>query len=379
MALPLPGSPTRPPAPPAPGQQTAAGKSNNLPPPPKVAPASVSAAPAFEFTDEDVEAAVEDLLSLLPPKVQVDGRGPPRAAAVVGPKGGKTIASIAVKLPTCPGLPRPKGSIPVVMFLDNQAEASWQNFLVENGWAHIELDAEGQEKFVSHLDAESNPTFIPLGRPYKRYKARHSQSDPACSAYVRDVVLRFMRRMGERGDVGLCVFDGYGDYTNRYGNYIAAYVSGFSSPLKLEGTQWTPRREFFADTIAGGLGAVCLGGWFVFNGPEGGLDNEEKDPSKLKKRMKKEGFTERQPPSKWLLYRENSENVSAIIQTDVAIDLTQDTPSAKYSGDVWDGRLAHLGFTTGNEVDLTNKNISAFLALAKKQASPPQSTLIPAK
>lgn len=361
MVLPPPASPAKPPLPPPPGVQTKAGAANGLPPPPKVPP-PVSAAPAFEYSNKDVDAAVEDLLALLPPRVEgIDARGPPHAVAVVGPKGGKTIASIAVELPTCPGLPRPKGSIPVVLYLDNQAEASWENFLYEQG---------------VELKPSERPTFIGLGRPYKRYKARLSQSDPACSAYVRDVVLRLMQRMGERGDVGLLVFDGYGDYTNRYGNYIAAYASGYSSPLKLEGTQWTPRREFFADTIAGGLGAVCLGGWFVFNGPSGGLENEEKDPSKLKKRMKKEGFSERQPPAKWLLYRENSENVSAIIETEVSLDLTQDSATPRYLADVWDGRLARFGFTTGADLDITGKNISAFLAVAKKPSTP-SAPLIP--
>lgn len=296
----------------------------------------------FQFTDDDVAAAATSLLAALPEPKQVQSSGPRKAMALTGPKGGKTIASVAVKTSKCGGLPLPEGAITVVIHTDDQAPDSFENFLYEND---------------VHVAPEHMPHFIGLGEPVGDYKARLSRADAGQSWYVYQVILEVMRRLGERGDVGLFVFDGYGDFCSMYGGYVAAHRSGLDSPLKLEGTQWYPRREMFEDLTSGGKAAVIPGGFAIFNGPAGGLENEKKDMAKLRQRLKKEGFAGREPPAKWLMYRENNMNMAAIFDTTVGSG-ADGAPT--YAAEVWEGRLAKIGIRTGAAVDITGRNIGAF-------------------
>jgi hypothetical protein len=332
-----------PPPPPPAGPPKAAGPPpppGGLPPPPKAPPKF----PDFVFTDEDIEKGALALVAGLPEpkKLEVAPDGQRHAIGLAGPKGGKTIASIAVKTDSCIGLPRPEGSIVVVMHVDNQAPNSFDNFLFAN---------------KIKLDESEKPFFIGIGDPKGDYKARVRRSDPACSVYVKEVIMSAMRKLAERGDVGLFVFDGYGDFTTMYGGYVAAHANGFDSQLKLEGTMWHPRREMFSDLTSAARAAVVPGGWAVLNGPDGGFETErEKEPGKLLKRLKKEGWTDREPPAKWLSYRENSMNLSAIIATRVG--LQGGKPS--YVASVVEARLSRHGFNTGDEEDYTGKNLGVF-------------------
>lgn len=323
-------------------------------------PTQPSASKGFTFTSEDVEAAVDDLLTSArhhdtPDDEQAPGLPAPKpleqrtkciAIGVCGPKGCKTINSLGLKLSTTEGIPKPEGSICVVLHLDNQAPDCLDNFLCAN--PDVQL-------------LEDKPFFIGLGDPVGRYKARLHRSDPACSAYVHRVIVRLLERLGERGDVGRLVFDGYGDYCDQFGGYYAAHHSGVASPLLLEGTQWYPRRELFEDVMKGGVRALA-GGAFIVNGPSGRLDGDIKDMSKFKKRLKSEGLSEKVPPAKWLLYRENNANLHAIINTHGASSGGKNV----WMGEVWEGRLARMGIQTGTVADLTKKNIGAFAEQYKK-------------
>jgi hypothetical protein len=315
--------------------------------------AAASAPAGFQWTPQDVKDAVADLMALLPPPKKVQSSGVKTVIAVVGPKGGKTISSIAIPTNRCGGLPRPKGSIVVVLHgaTDTTAPNSFDNFLFA---------------YDVQVAAEDMPIFVGLGEPRGRYRARQKRSDPLQSVYITEVVSEFLAALGARGDVGLLVFDGFGDYFNQVGNYIAAYRNGFDSPLKLEGVQWHPRGEMAADLLALGKAAIIPGGFFVYNGPSGGFDEEKaKDPQKLQARWRKSGWT-REPPAKWLMKRECHQSADVMIETDVA-----KSPNGEpiYGAEIYEGRQARIGIMTGMEANITGANIGKFCDLAREKAA----------
>lgn len=326
-----------------------------------VAVAPATKPPGFTWTAEDVKAAVDDLIAGaitledvrerrekatgLPPPSPVSSSGLRDCFAVVGPKGGKTVASLAIKTTKCCGLPRPAGSISVVLHVDNQAAGSFDDFL----WK-MKADVDGSERLF----------FIGIGERRGRYLGRPKRSESAQSAYVRDVVLALLSRLKERQDVGLLVFDGYGDFCNQFGSYVAAHESKVDSPLHLEGTKWGPRREMFEDLMSAGFNAVVPGGFFIVNGPDGGFDSEDTadKKAKLAKRLRREGLEGREPIAKWFnAYRENNANVSCVFETELG-----KTPQGEpvYTATVWEGRRSRLGITTGRTLDITGRSIGAF-------------------
>lgn len=318
------------------------------------APAAAAAPLGFQWTPKDVQDAVADLMALLPPPKKVESTGQKACIAVVGPKGGKTISSLAIPTNLCGGLPRPKGSLVVVLYVDTTAPSSFADFCFDRG---VEVAPE---------DA---PIFVSISEPRGRYRARQKRSDPAQSTYVNEVVKEFEVALGARGDVGLLLFDGLGDYYNQFGPYVAAHRHGYDSPLKLEGTAWYPRSEMIQDILTLGQSAVVPGGFFIYNGPSGGFDTEKEKPdtaAKLQKAWRKAGWS-REPPAKWLMKRECHQNADAIIETDVSFSANGEPV---YDASVYDGRLSRFGIKTGLEADITGKSIGAFCDLAKAKAAP---------
>lgn len=309
--------------------------------------------PGFQWTPQDVKDAVADLMALLPPPKKVESTGQKACIAVVGPKGGKTISSLAIPTNKCGGLPRPKGSLVVVLYVDTTAPSSFADFCFDRG---IEVAPEDE------------PIFVSISEPRGRYKARQKRSDPAQSTYVSEVVKEFLAALGQRGDVGLLLFDGAGDFYNQFGQYVAAHRNGFDSPLKLEGTHWYPRAEMIQDLLTIGQSAVVPGGFFIYNGPSGGFDTEKEKPelaAKLAKAWKKAGWS-REPPAKWLMKRECHQNADAIIETEVERSANGEPI---YNAEVWDGRLSRFGIKTGVGADITGANIGKFCDLAKAKAA----------
>lgn len=298
-------------------------------------------ATGFSFTRQDIVDAAEDLLATLPDAVPVKSSGLVTGFAIQSDRDGKTVNSIMIHTSKCAGFPRPAGSIVVVPHFDNQAEASFQNFCFEH-----DVQFEESEK----------PWFVCFNRANGRYLGMVDEEDPACHAYMKEVYFEFLAGLGRRGDVGLLVADGFGDFAEGTANECALFAAGVSMFSELKPGDWMPRKKLWRQVMNLIRGAVVPGGAFVVNGPENKGDGEDKtvilpNGQRVIKKV----------PSKWLSKREIERDINVVILIDVGQDEVGETA---WAAEVLIGR--HAGFPRGFKFgDLVGKHIYAIAEASK--------------
>lgn len=289
----------------------------------------------FSYTREDVVAGAASLLATLPEPSPVQGKGPVVGFGLQSDRDGKTINSLMIHTNKCKGFPRPEGSIVVVPHFDNQAQMSFENFCFE--W-----DVQ--------FEASETPHFVCFNQAQGEYKGMVDEEDPACHSYLKDVYFEFLSGLARRGDVGLLVADGLGDFIGETTNEVALYEAGVSTFSELKPGDWMPRRKVWRQLMNLIRGAVIPGGAYVVNGPEHKGDGEDKtvilpNGKRVQQKVK----------SKWLDRREIEKDLNVVIHVDTGQDEVGETT---WVAQVLIGRFK--GFRRGSKCDdLAGKHLWA--------------------
>lgn len=308
-------------------------------------------------------------LGVLRPKTVADAK-PANQLMLVGNKGVKSIAAVAVGIPDgvsangrtriheTPGLPRPDGSKVVVITFDNQTAQSLLN--------HYGTLIDGHGIEVYHI---MEPVFDDNGvTVYPGWDGSSAESGVIVAAAFKELLLS----LRESRNVGLLVIDHYGKFIEEAGRFYAHAKAKMPLDGKLDPGQWGSRATLLNDIDFLVRTAPMEGGWVVVTGSR---DRNEGEKVTTFSKDRKEFAMKEVVPAKW------SEKILHNWGTIIQLYKMETKGGYAWRAEVEEGR--HPLFPLGAQVDLSGRHIGAFqirdLVTFPEDAAEPTPKVVAAK